>query len=630
MNVTPEMLNRRESLCTKLLSDDKQKRKNSRVILIKKWKSDRLPELTDKQKIDYPNYALISDAIDRFINHDEFIFKLKAEEQKVKAKESKVKANVSKVKAKEAGSILLKNKSRISGTHSYPSEDSDLPTYFVTMPHLLTNNGLAKQIKLIFEEGFLSTKEESLAEAKKRLHLFVGINFCYSIDPITNKRNKELIKDLFEKKVRKNVSLEAFCWAPHWTYSYEVLKKTEQPTHATVKRIYRLLSEMKFKKASRIYDEVMDVKLMAPFQGFRQELVVSPSFKKEFKSFRAPRDDRPCFLGTVDDDAVSYRNGVGLYSHYDELILNNKDLKAATTGYIMLDPDNIFVEVGSTCNLISRYILGILRANATYLPEPNSLFGIPVGKKLSKEISFIDSKDKMGRLESLKIMQNMGLLKGDMQGHVVVGGIDAAMQTAVSPNVNIPDRLLNVVDAVVFTESINLASLRKFSQTAVDSLNGFAAGMLRTYAGSNTQPNRALVASIYKAFDPIEYAKTIATDWMCAYPSISKRIFKVYNTNNPAILSDPELFNDDFKKYSNKIVTECNLDQGKTKKIAALIKEKVVVLFEAKNALLETEKFEKKDIRLFVKASRLININIHEYLICKICNVAFDLIAELT
>ncbi len=622
MNVTTKMLERREAHCINILSDDKQNRKDSRILLISQWINDRLPLLTKDQKIDYPNYALVSDAINLFTKHDEFIFKLKAEEVK----------KTKKLKAEEAGSILSKNKSRKSAIHSYLSEDSELPTYFVTMPHLLTNKGLSRQIKLIFEEGFLSTKEKSLPVAKKRLHLFVGINFCYTLDPIINKKNKALIEKLFEREVRKNVSLEAFCWAPHWTYSYEVPKKTEQPTHATVKRIYRLLSEMDLNKASKIYDEVMNVKLKPPFQRFRQEIVISPSFSKEFKSFRKARDDRPCFLGTVDDDAVSYRlNGKGLYSNYDKLILKNVNLEAATTGYLMLDPENIFVEIGSTCNLISRYIFALLRANATYLPEPNGIFKLPTGKKLSKEISFIDSKDKMGTLESLKIMQNMGLSKGDMQGRVVVGGIDAAMQTAVSPNVEIPIHLRNVVEALVFTESKNLASLRKFSQTTINSLNGFAFGMLSTYEKSNTGKNRGLVASIYKAFDPIEYAKTISTDWVFAYPSISNRIFEVYKNSKDynAILSDPEQFNDDFKKYSKNIVTECNLGKGNTKKISNLIKAKVVVLFKAKKALLETKKFEKKDIKLFVKASRMININIHEYLVSKIWDMPFNYNLEL-
>lgn len=45
--------------------------------------------------------------------------------------------------------------------------------------------------------------------------------------------------------------------------------------------------------------------------------------------------------------------------------------------------------------------------------------------------------------------------------------------------------------------------------------------------------------------------------------------------------------------------------------------------------ILSDDKEKKKDIRLFVKASRMININIHEYLVSKIYDLPFDYNLEL-
>lgn len=550
--------------------------------------------------MEYPYFAFLSNAINGFIKNNEFIFKVKD----------------------EAGSILEKGKERKCGIHTNPPDDSNLPIYLVTMPHLAAREGLEAQIKLIFEEGFLSTKEESLAEAKKRLHLFIGVNYCYDLDPIKNKVNKQIIRDLFQNNVQDNVSIESFCWSRNWKYAYEVLDKKLEVPQALVKRVFRLLHEIDSAKAANIYNVVMKTKVN-PLQACRDEIIHSPSFMHVFNACRSLKIDRTLFLATVDDDAVALRtSGLGLYSNYDKLIELNLNLEAASTGYYMVDPLNKFVEIGSLSNFIARYANGLLRANAAYLPEPNAIFKIPSGKVLSPKLSFM--RDKSGNLEAIGMLENLGLMKGDVQGRVVFGGI-GPLHTRVSPKVKIPIHLRSFNTLDVFKLPINLSSLRGFSQSALNPLKGFTANILRTCPeDSNTPLARSSVSSIYTAFDPIDYAKVLPVIWLDVFPVVFAQVFEMYNTNNYAIYSDPIMYSQVFKKRAEEIINEFNLDQKFTQSIALLISNKFVSLMKAKLNLATNPHITANDIELFVKLSRNINMNVYKYLRSQILNEPFN------
>lgn len=602
MNIAPEnVFLECELLSKSILSDDRTTRKKSRITLINLLRNYPNGQFTADQTVKYPNFNFLSYAINGFIKNNEFIFKVKD----------------------EAGSILEKGKERKCGIHTNPPDDSNLPIYLVTMPHLATNKGLETQIKLIFEEVFLSTKEESLAEAKKRLHLFIGVNYCYDLDPVKNKVNKQIIRDLFQKNVRDNVSIESFCWSRNWTYTYEVPKKDKEVPQETVKRVFRLLHEIDSVKAANIYNEVMKTKVN-PLQACRDEIIHSPSFMHVFNACRSLKIDRTLFLATVDDDAVALRTaGVGLYSQYDKLIQSYPNLEAASTGYYMFDPLNKFVEIGSLSNFIARYATGLLRANASYLPEPNAIFKIPSGKVLSLKLSFM-REDNKGNLESIGMLENLGLMKGDVQGRVVFGG-HGPLHTGVSPNVKIPSHLLNINTVDVFKLPKNLSSLRSFSQTALKPLQGFATNLLRTCpAGSNTALTRPSVSSVYTAFDPIDYAKVLPLIWLDVYPSVFAQVFEMYNTNDYAIYSDPIKYKTIFNEKAEKIIKEFNLDIKFTQAIASLISDKFVSLFKAKINLTTNPHITADDIELFVKLSRNINMNVYKYLRSQILNEPFN------
>ncbi len=602
MNIVPEnIFFECETFSKNSLSDDRTVRKNSRIALVNLLKDyPKGQYFTDDQRVKYPWFDFLSSAINEFTDNNQFIFKVK----------------------NEAGSILEKGKERKCGIHFSPSEDSNLPIYLVTMPHLAMREGLEAQIKLIFEEGFLSTKEESLAEAKKRLHLFIGINYCYDLDPLKNKANKKIIKDLFQKNVQDNVSIESFCWSRNWTYAFKVPKKTQEVPQTLVKRVFRLLHEIDSAKAANIYNEVMKTKVN-PLQACRDEIIHSPSFTQCFTALRTIKVDRSCFLATVDDDAVALRTyKEGLYSHYDKLIQLYPNLEAASTGYCMSDPVNKFVEIGSVSNFIARYANGLLRANGSYLPEPNAIFKIPSGLVLSPKLSFM--RDKKGNLESIGMLENLGLMKGDVQGRVVFGG-NGPLQTGVSPKVEIPSHLRNITTADVFKNPKNLSSLRKFSQSSLNPLEGFTTNILRTCPkGSNYGQTKSLVASIYTAFDPIDYAVELPEIWLDVFPLVFAEVFEMYNSNDYAIYSDPEMYKEVFKKRAEKILAEFKLDKKFIEPIASLIRQKFVSLFKAKINLATNRHITTNDIELFVKTSRNINMNVYKYLRSQILSEPFN------
>lgn len=591
-------LDRRETLCKNILSDNKELRNKSREKLINYINAKKMPILDADQKENYPNYALVSIAIKKFMK-DKFIFEMKD----------------------EAGSILEKGKEQNYGKHSSLDKDSNEPTYIVTMPHLAGNGRLEGQIKLLFEEGFSTTSEESIEEAKKRLHLIVGVNFCYDIDPAKNKAKKKYIQDLFKKNLGKNVSIEAFRWSPNWAYSYNVPSGAPSSSQSVVKRVFRLLKDLDSDKASKVYKKVM-IKKKVPYQAIRQEILKSESFNAYFTKFRALRDDRPCYLFTFDDDAVALRTAkIGLFSQYDRLIRLNPDLEAATTGYYMIDPDNIYVEIGSKSNLVSRIATAYSRANAGYIPEPNGLWKIKNGKTLDRNLSFVKKNDKTGIMESIRMLENLGLMKGDQQGRIVWGSL-GPIHTAKSPNVEIPKHLQNIEIASAFKDSENLDSLRVFSQSSLNPLNGFAAGMMRTFpTGYNKGAYKGPLAYIYTAFDPIEYAKYLPKAWLKVYSTVHHIIFRVSNRNNEKknkILSDPKKFEKSFTRIAEKIANEFALKN--VEPIAKLISEKSVSLLTAVDTLKKAKNANKKhlftsgQIEMMVQTSRNTNMNVYNYL----------------
>lgn len=579
--------------CRNIFSDDKATRKNARAYVIShKSEISKVSKISDKQKSNFlensenntSSCEIVSYAVNQFVKNDKFIF------------------NINEKNAGQIGFLKDKiKKIRSSGVHENLPVKSDKPTYVVTMPHHAGNPSLDHQIKLLFEESFGLNAEESVKQAKERLHLFIGVNYCNSINHEANKKKKKYIIDLLKKPSELNVSYEALSWSPLWKFEGKNISQSK------VKRLFRLLQEIDSEKASIIYKEVMSHKVI-PYQDIREEIIDCKSLSSYFSHFRKDRTDRPCYLLTADDDAVHLRTeGVGLLSHYDKLIKNNPKLKVATTGYFMSDGKCNSVEIITKIFLAARYAHP--RSNATYLPEPNILVKIPKKKTISESISFL--KDcKSGKLESIGLLEFKGLMEGDTKGQVVVGEF-GPIQTGVSPNVKDCSKFESKPEDFLKLET--LLRLHSFSQSPMNPRNGFAPNILRTIPnpawpkGTKIMSVSSQVQKIYKAFDIIEYARNVPSIWYKAYLLIAKEIRE---------LSDSDVLgNDPLVKYGAKSIgKKLNLNKEDTQSIKEFIGTNVVNISKARRKMLKTYKYKEKDVTMIFQSSIKINEKIYLHL----------------
>jgi hypothetical protein len=598
-----------------IFSDDKDTRKKYRIKIINHKKDFlKVPDFSKEHIKEYPSFYIVSKAINEFVK-EKFIFAIK-----------------------ETPGVILKSKipvKYVQGIKRTLPVDSNEPTFLVTMPHLANGkNDLDKQIDLLFREGFGATDKESRVIAKNRLHVFAGVNYCHSLDPKINRAKQAYINDLLQKPAVDNVTLEAFRWEPQWSYIHPKVEKKNSkskskekikisylnPTckkavpQCTVKRLFRLLQEMDDKKSKIVFKSLMKNKVI-PYQGIRERIKDSKFIASFLNTFRANRYNRPCYLLICDDDAVRLRTyKIGLFSQYILLINQHPNLKVATTGYYMADKKNKSVLFMSLANETGRYAAAQVRANSAYPSEVNLLIKIPDGKKMSEKISCIRSGNK-ANLESIGFLEHLGLMKGDVEGQVIYG-MTGPIQTGVSPNVNIPKHLKNVnLTKQSFLQSKNLTSLRSFSQSMLNPLDGFAASVLRSYpTGSGARPVKTSLSEIYKSLDPIEYSKSIEDIWLEASPSISKAILKNYNSKYFEILSDAKTFDELFATQAKNIRKNLNIENKYQKPITNLIKDKSISICKAIENLANTNLFDDDDLNELISIAKNVNEMVIGYL----------------
>lgn len=556
-----DFLSQLEKMSEAVFSDHKAKRQKGRDQVLKNinyFKTSQNLRRSEKEK--YSEFNFLAYAVHEFVQNNQFIFE---------------------INPKKVEEIPEKGKERFDGTHKFPKEDSKEPVYFVMMPHLVGGKqDLNEQINLIFNESFGTNKTESKEIAKTRMHLFVGMNYCHSINHLENKKKKEILAKTTHHENQPNLSLHAFRWNPLWKYSDSEIK--DKISQKTVKRLFRLLQEIDDSKASKIYKEVMKEKVV-PYQYIREEIRDGKHLNQLFKEFRKRDIQRLCCLATVDNDAKKLRTDeIGLFSYYDKLLKDHKNLKVASTGYVMRDPKNDFVEIASRLNLVGRIALAKAIPNAVYYPEPNMIIKVPKGKEIPLEISFVRSKENKGKsLESIGLLENMHLMKGKVVSSLIFGS-RGAIQTAVSPNVDITDKNLGEIDIIEFLNSKNIKSLRDFSQSILNPLNGFAKNVGRTYpTGAGSGKPTSLISSVFTSLDLIDYKKVIQDLSLEAWRSIMCAILASYETE------DKNTREKIIETKVQRMVKKNKIDKADKNRVSRLIKSKCKILLDTKNQMLE-------------------------------------------
>lgn len=590
-----------EQYSRNILSDVKATRQHARAMLIQHTGSfQNAVVLTAVQQANFPTWHKVSSQMQEMIADESFPYS---------------------IDTKKAGTLV--------GTFDVPVNppishtdftNSNQPCYIVTMAHtprLSLNEPiqhLASQIDLLWNEGFGANAAASQTEADNRLAVVVGINYCHSLDAQANRRNRQYITNAAANLTGSHVKMCAFNWQPVWT------GETGQVAQKKVKRLFRLLSDANPGKAQRVFAKVMaDKSEIIPFQHIRNEIKNNPVTASFYTHLKHGHANRLSFLVSWDDDAVRLRteDNLGLFSHYDQLIAQNPNLKVASTGYFMSNAQQAFIEFASRVDMVARQAIAHTLPNGAYLPEPNLIIKIASLEHLRNRISFLrNGPDKGKGLEFLGLLENLHLMKGDVRGQVVLGK-KGPLQTSQPARATVPQHMPQVLTPARINNAKNLASLRMFCQSVLNPKKGFAGSVARAMpTGTGSATNTAKISKLYTAFDLVDYIKSIP-DWKTVYSEVVDTLVSMYN----AKVQNPNL-NPNYNVRAQGIIDRTHHDNTKKPGLVTLLQNKFQDIWNARD-LIDNGPLTEAQFRSLFIAARNANKAVYTFISSRIDQVPF-------
>lgn len=458
------------------------------------------------------------------------------------------------IEAKNPGYILKSFQAEAAATSAIaPSAE---PAYVAMMPHCpkQSHDILHRQLALLNQEGFGNDSLLSEFDADQRLRVVVGINRCHSLNPAVNKAFRTYVRTF--RTNYTNVKVCAFFWHPHWE---KTIQGVDNLSHREIQRLFKLFYHIDRQQAEALACQLESVQKEVPYQFIRQH-ILKHSFTRDFcLQFRHGNSLRPLWLFCCDDDAVHYKigNNPGLFSVYDQLQKDHPNMEAGTTGYLVEDPVNDFYLIGSTVDLEARRHIAINRPNGVIYPEPNFLIRVDLRNTLESlgRISFIRKKSPGDSLESLGILENLNLHKGNVIGRLVFAN-SGEIITARPSRFKIAEKVKGSIYLWHILHSCYMQSLHVFGQSSIRPLDGFAMNLARSLSGNKaSRHTKTLIAAVFKVFDIVTYAEGIGVWWYHYYLPVREEILSIYAARlgghvNPNYRLRAERIMDDLK-YPN-------------------------------------------------------------------------------
>lgn len=404
---------------------------------------------------------------------------------------------------------------------SIEEEDNDEPGYVIMMaaglpsklPSLkvmlqpgkkinLINTPVEKQIKILQEQSFYETTEESLLTSSERLRQVIGLNTPLSIYSKQNVKTAAYMAALMHLQ-SPTVSLIPFRWKPVWVNDNE----TPMP-FKFVKRCFKILSTINHPLAKRVLKKTAPYEIV-PMQLIREFIKDYGIVEAHLDSLRVVDPDRPTFAVTWDADALELRgpSGIGPFSNYDDLIAFNPDFIMATSGYVMNDPDNNYLALANKLDRAVRYVL----QEYSYFPEPNTLYNAKYFESLCfKREGFFRGKGN----EFIGALENFQKIHVNIKDSMVVDP-DCPITTAPT-RVKIPTAFRYGVTRENFMQ--NIGAFRYFLQASYNP-NNLAQGIIRhipqlqTLVPPQYRQHIETITNAFNLFDPIHYATIFPENW---------------------------------------------------------------------------------------------------------------------
>lgn len=409
------------------------------------------------------------------------------------------------------------------------------PAYVAIMPHCpkKTPNQLNEQVSLLNQEGFGTDPLLSEEEAFERLRIVVGINRCHSLNPEDNRAFRTYVRSI--RRYYQNFDICSFYWAPEWIV---VKPGVFNLGHRAIQRMFKILLALDPQKAARLARSVQ-ANVPVPHQRVREYILKHPFVKDNCIAFRHGNAQRPLWLYCCDDDAKHYKrmeDGPGIFSVYDDLQHAHPRMEVGTTGYVMEDPDNDFVFIETTVDLYARREIGRERPNGVMYAEPNLLIKVlgDVSAGLGR-LSFIRKTEPGGPLESLGIIENLGLSKGNVVGRLVTG-MSGEIETSLPARFKISEQNMGRICLYHILLWDRLKGLHSGGQSSIRPLKGFGMNLARSLPGNKASAKiQGLLAKILSIYDIVSYAEGLGTYWYHCYAAARAEIESIYEARRSGV-----------------------------------------------------------------------------------------------
>ncbi len=409
-----------------------------------------------------------------------------------------------------------------NGLMDLQNEAIDRPAYVATIPFVppkqeaRLGQKVVDLLEKLRDEAFGANPIAS--RQVRRLSVVLFANRLGSLDSANNLQMAHYIQNL---PIVEGIAYRVF--GTFWMQEWEKKNRFSALTYPK-ETAFCLLKMLKPEAAIKVieaYESGQAISSKIPYQHIRERLK-NHAFTAGFAD--PLRGLRPVYLSVMDDDIVSLRQGVGLFSHYDAIAATRPQVMS--TGYWANPNTYPIVRLGMKLDMKVRAALSTVIPMAPYYPEPN------LHLLLEHPLSSYSFLGKGTHLESRRLLEN-GIARGILQPARMVFRAERSLVTT-DPERMHPQTVTGVaaVNAANLGQKKILKALRGLSQVHFfPKMWGDQVYLaLPVTAGRMTDITKPLM-TLFTCFDPINlaysyshnsYTKTHFTALIAIYPHFAR------------------------------------------------------------------------------------------------------------
>lgn len=360
--------------------------------------------------------------------------------------------------------------------------------------------------KIIQEQSFGTTKEESEFLVARRVFVNIGMNRATSVSIQDDEAFDNWVRSLRTSRLGFNCRIISTLWQT--TFTDGTKAKVVQLGFLVLEY---LSTELATKVKTHFEEEQRDsLRKQIPFQYIREWIWTDTRQQPNFQSLL---HNRTVYLNTLDDDTIGLRFDQGaLFSAYDSLIAGTpKEAppQLMSTGYFASADAPLLTQVALFIDMCIREAVARYIPGGTYPPEPNTAILLN-DLKIRKAISFVSKINGLDS-ENRRLLSNIRSHLNPKRVYIVA---QRCLLTTIPERMEASKKKKELTIKTVGQVQV-LKALRGISQSHADHMllgnNVFPALPLPEGSSEHKitqQKFNSYFSEILKAFDPISLTRS--------------------------------------------------------------------------------------------------------------------------